>query len=77
MGTKWKTGWSWTKGYWDITTNPDGTKEKIYVYGGPFYFNPIQGIDTDAWKEGLIHFRWDGRDGLSRAYARGGDSYPL
>jgi hypothetical protein len=22
------------------TENPDGTKEKINVHGGPFYFNP-------------------------------------
>lgn len=36
----WPIGWSWTKGYMAETKNPDGSKEKIYVHGGPFYFNP-------------------------------------
>jgi len=36
----WKIGLTWTKGYWAETENPDGTKEDMYVHGGPFYFNP-------------------------------------
>lgn len=34
----WKTGLSWTRGYWVEVTNPDNTKERIYVHGGPFLY---------------------------------------
>ena len=36
----WIVGLSWTKGYTATTENPDGSKEKIGVHGGPFYYNP-------------------------------------
>lgn len=37
----WTIGWSWTQGHKEITTNPDGTREEMWVHGGPFYFNPF------------------------------------
>lgn len=39
----WTIGWSWTEGRMEITTNPDKTKEALWVHGGPFYFNPSVG----------------------------------
>lgn len=36
----WPTGLSWTPGHYEVTTNPDGTTEKLYVHGGPFIFYP-------------------------------------
>ncbi len=36
----WPTGFSWTRGHDEMTTNPDGTQEPMHVHGGPFYFNP-------------------------------------
>ncbi len=36
----WAKGWSWTEGHWELTTNPDKSKEWMRVHGGPFYFNP-------------------------------------
>lgn len=37
---EWPRGLTWIEGYEAITTNPDGTTEKIRVHGGPFYYNP-------------------------------------
>lgn len=63
----WKTGWSWTKGYWTWTENPDGTISKIYVHSGLFYFNPrLLGIiyiymgfrPTPTWGEGFGDEGW-------------------
>ena len=34
----WPLGFSYTRGHWETTTNPDGTKKELYVCSGPFYF---------------------------------------
>lgn len=63
----WPIGWSWTKGYMAETENPDGSKEKIYVHGGPFLFYPgLLGLvyiymgfrPTPVWSSGFGNEGW-------------------
>ena len=69
----WPVGWSWTKGRWVVTVNPDGTKKELYISSGPFYFNPgLFGVlyvyfgfrPTPPWAEGY------GDEGLLGPFAR-------
>lgn len=69
----WPTGYSWTRGRWETTTNPDGTKKELYVCAGPFYYNPsLWGLvyvyagarPTATWAEGY------GDEGLLGGLAR-------
>lgn len=63
----WSKGWSWTKGYWAETENPDGSKDRIYVHSGLFYFNPnCMGLfycymgfrPTPVWSAGYGNEGW-------------------
>ena len=54
----WPLGFSYTRGHWETTTNPDGTKKALYVCSGPFYFRQ-RGVyiyagarPTATWAEG-------------------------
>ena len=38
----WTKGFSWTKGHWERTTNPDNTVSRMHVHAGPFFWLPLQ-----------------------------------
>ena len=72
MALSWKAGFSWTKGYWAITINPDGSREVIHVHSGPFLYYPdclglyfyIGFRPTPTWSSGF------GNEGILGPLAR-------
>lgn len=63
----WPIGFSWTETHWEVTTNPDKSKEAMRVQGGPFYFNPhLLGLvyvyfgmrPTSTWSAGFGDEGW-------------------
>jgi len=73
----WKKGLTWTHGHEEITTNPDGTREPLWVHGGPFYFHNGKRIylyvgfrPTPTWGPGYGDEGWFG--GVARWLKRKG-----
>ena len=53
----WRQGLSWTRGYWVEVTNPDNTRERLYVHGGPFLYFRVPIPFTGRYLEFYAGFR--------------------